>query len=153
MNRFGMILFCGLLTGCGLVEAYVDGVSNIFKTDSQRLDELVPRLDSRLGQSKDAHIKRKGLPSGCTTLTTGEEVCEWRRGGATSPTMNCSPNIVTGGQNCNTSGGGSWEHRVMYTFDREGIAREWVYSGSWGNRRSRDPKPSPAEPSLPAKAE
>ena len=141
MNRLVVILVCGLLTGCALVGGYIDGVSDMFKTNRQRLDEIVPVLDSNLGRSKDDQIKRRGLPSGCTTLTSGEEACEWRIGGTTAHTTSCFPNMVTGGQNCGTSGGGSWEHRFMFTYDREGIAQEWVYSGSWGRRSSRDPKP------------
>ena len=145
MKTLTMILLCGLLAGCGLVEAYVDGIGNIFKTDKQRLDELVPRMDKWLGQTKDALIKQRGLPSGCTTLMSGEEVCEWVRGGTTAPSTSCHPNAVTGRQDCYTSRGSNWEHRFLYTFDRDGIAREWLYTGYFGRRSSSDPKPS-AEP-------
>lgn len=143
MKRLGLIVLCGVLSGCGLVEVYVDGISNIFKTDRQRLDELALKWNAAIGtRSKDDQIKKAGPPERCATLKDGNEACLWRFGG-----------VSGGGSYSNISGQGSssvssWEHRLTWTYDKDGIAREWSYGGSWGQRTSKDPAPTVA-PSPP----
>ena len=94
------------------------------------LDEAQVGWDGWLGKSKDDRIKSIGLPASCTTLTSGEEMCEWRDGG------------VSGGGSYNPNFGGSssvssYEHKRIFIYDKNHIAVGWSYQGSWGTRSSR----------------
>ena len=63
-------------------------------------------FDRCLGQTRKVHIRENGRPGKLTLLTTGEAVAEWR---------------------LRASG-----DRVTITYDNHGLARDWLYEGSWG---------------------
>ena len=63
-------------------------------------------FDRCLGQTRKVHIRENGRPGKLTLLTTGEAVAEWR---------------------LRASG-----DRVTITYDTHGVARDWLYEGSWG---------------------
>lgn len=88
------------------------------------LNKVSPRWNVWLGKTKDERIRELGLPDRCAVLTTGEEVCEWRKLGV------------------------NWEHKLSFIYDGQRIAREWSYSGSWGQQTSREP----VRPAFPAAA-
>jgi hypothetical protein len=100
--------------------------------------ELDQKFNQWLGQSKDDRIRQAGPPVSCTTLKTGEEVCEWIVQGQRGSAMNCVPNYATGGSLCHGGGGGSYEHHLIYTYNQNGIATFWSYRGSLGSRTSYD---------------
>ena len=59
-----------------------------------------------LGQTRKGHIRENGRPGKLSLLTTGEAIAEWR---------------------LRASG-----DRVTITYDNQGVARDWMYEGSWG---------------------
>ena len=59
-----------------------------------------------VGQTRKVHIRQNGRPGKLTLLTTGEIVAEWR---------------------LRASG-----DRVTITYDNLGVARDWIYDGTWG---------------------
>ena len=59
-----------------------------------------------LGQTRKGHIRENGRPGKLSLLTTGEAIAEWR---------------------LRASG-----DRVTITYDTRGVARDWLYEGSWG---------------------
>jgi hypothetical protein len=91
-----------------------------------RKAEAATTLNRYLGKHKDEFIKKNGPPTGCTTLATGEETCEWIRSGMSG---GGSYSANTGHADSSVS---TWEHRVIYTYDRDRIAREWSYRGNLG---------------------
>jgi hypothetical protein len=115
--------------------------SGLYCSAQEQLDRAEPQWNQWLGKTKDERIKALGPPDKCETLTTGEEVCEWRSGGVTG-----------GGSYSNEHGSSSvssWEHRRIFTYDRDHIARSLSYSGSLGQRHSKPmdklPNKSPPE--------
>ena len=72
-------------------------------TDSQCLKEGFNRS---LGQTRKGQIRQNGRPGKLTLLTTGEAIAEWR---------------------LRASG-----DRVTITYDNLGVARDWIYDGTWG---------------------
>ena len=72
-------------------------------TDFKCLEEGFNRC---LGQTRKVHIRENGCPGKLTLLTTGEAVAEWR---------------------LHASG-----DRVTITYDNLGVARDWIYDGTWG---------------------
>lgn len=126
MKIIGLLLLGVSMTGCShsLCEA------GIFCTAYEQLDRAELQWNQWLGKTKDERIKAVGPPDRCETLTTGEEVCEWRSGG------------VSGGGSYSDGQGSSsvssWEHRRIFTYDRDHITRSWSYSGSLGQRHSKD---------------
>lgn len=75
-----------------------------------------------LGKSKDLRLKRIGPPEQCVRLSDGGEVCEW----------------VVRGVSYSAGKGGTWERHIIFTYDGAGIAQEWNYRGTQGERSSRD---------------
>jgi hypothetical protein len=95
-------------------------------------------LNSWLGISKDERVKRVGVPTACTVLSTGEEVCDWvnhRLAGSSFSYADKYGGVGSGFLDTE-------EHRVTFTYDREHIARFWSYNGSLGSFTSQAP-PSP----------
>src|SRR5437867_4108285 len=92
-------------------------------TYSDRRQEQADRLNNWLGTTKDARVIKIGAPDRCTPLKSGGEACEWIRSG------------MTGGGSYLEGTGSShvttWEHRVVFTYDHEGIAKYWSYRGSF----------------------
>jgi hypothetical protein len=103
----------------------------------EQLDQLELQWNQWLGKTKDERIKSVGPPDKCETLTTREEVCEWRSGGVSG---GGSYSAHTGSGSSSIS---SWEHRRIFTYDRDHIARSWSYHGSFGQRRSKGSNASP----------
>jgi hypothetical protein len=99
-------------------------------------------LNPYLGKHKDEYVKAIGPPAQCSKLLTGGEACEWVRHGSEQQGVNCVRNYGTGGTDCSGRGGSTWEHRVVFAYDRNGIAEEWSYRGSWGSRSSKDSQSS-----------
>lgn len=135
--RLLSVAFAGMtivLSGCGIFEIYSDIGTVLFLgregIAEKRLNEMTPSWNLWLGKAKDERIRKMGPPEQCAILQTGEEVCTWAL---------FSPN---------------YQQKLSYTYDRQGIAREWNYVGDWGRRSSRDPLPAPSsEPAPPAKSE
>jgi hypothetical protein len=73
---------------------------------------MEPQWNGWLGKTKDDRMVVEGPPDRCAPLQNGGEVCEWRSVGA------------------------AWEHRRIFVYDREHVARSWTYQGTWGTRRS-----------------
>ena len=59
--------------------------------------------------------------------------------------LNCPADLIHREPDCRGGVGESWEHHVLYTYDRDGIAIEWNYRGSSGQRSSGG---SPALPAI-----
>ncbi len=62
---------------------------------------LKERLNSCLGQTRKQHIRENGRPTKLTLLTSGGAIAEWPLRGS--------------------------KDQVTFTYDKRGIAREWVY--------------------------
>lgn len=101
--------------------------------DTKRLDSLDVQLNPWLGKTKDFRMKIIGPPDKCAALSAGGEVCEWVLSGVSA--VHCPPDAAYSGHQC--SGGGSWEDHFVFTYDQDGIATEWNYNGSLGQRSSR----------------
>lgn len=107
--------------------------------------DIRARYDPWIGQHKDAQIKKLGPPTSCSRLSNGEEVCEWDR------------SFLSVGKD----GGGTVNKRTRYVYDKNGVVREWGYSGPYGllgffqtNMNSTDPiQPASTEPTLPSRPE
>ena len=97
----------------------------------EMLDAREVKWDQWLGKSKDERIKKEGPPDKCASLTDGGEVCEWRSGGVSG---GGSYSAHTGYGSSSVS---SWEHRILFTYDCDHIARAWSYHGTLGSRESR----------------
>jgi len=110
---------------------------------------LIHPMDARfnpwLGKTKDVRINVIGPPDTCTVLSTGGEVCEWVSNGVASTSLNCPADLIHREPDCRGEVGESWEHLVLYTYDRDGVAIEWNYRGSSGQRSSGG---SPALPAI-----
>jgi hypothetical protein len=89
------------------------------------------RLDPGLGKTKSDLITSFGQPFQCNPAQPAGEICGWydRR---------MSEGIATEAS----------AHRVFYTFDSSGIARDWHYQGVYGKHSSSDVvlQPPPASP-------
>jgi hypothetical protein len=88
-------------------------------------EDLDTNLNPWLGKSKDERMKRIGPPEQCAKLSDGGEVCDW----------------VVRGVSYSGGNGNTWEHHAVFTYDRAGIAKEWNYRGSHGQRSSNDSLP------------
>ncbi len=122
MQILTLLLLMMLASGCSLTrEAY----------NQEKLDEWEVRWNQWLGKSKDERIKNIGPPDLCSSLTDGGEVCEWRSGGVSG---DGSYSAHTG---YGASSVSSWEHRRIFVYDRDHIARAWSYQGTLGARDSR----------------
>jgi len=114
-------------------------------------DQLVARQAERidawanpwLGKTKDARMQVVGPPDRCAALSDSE-VCEWSTLGVSNSTDNCAWNSAYGGAQCGSVDGFPWKHRIRYTY-RDGIATEWSYRGSWGQRSSQSSRTSHTE--------
>jgi len=113
-----VLLVMIMITGCSESRAFRSAVSSrlpdsdyvVFglsvlcaSTDFKCLKEGFNRC---LGQTRKVHIRENSRPGKLTLLTTGEIVAEWR---------------------LRASG-----DRVTITYDNLGVARDWIYEGSWG---------------------
>ena len=56
--------------------------------------------------------------------------------GAETKSVVCPPDFVYGDHRCSGGEGSSSEHHVIIVYDRNGIAQEWNYWGSLGERSS-----------------
>ena len=133
MRIVALLLLMMLTSGCSyMLCAYNLSCEAYYQ---EKLDEAEVGWNQWLGKSKDEIMKKAGPPNLCSPLTDGGEVCEWRSGGI-SGGGSSSYNAYTG------FGGGSssvssWEHRRIFTYDRDHIARAWSYQGTLGSRNSR----------------
>ncbi len=128
--KYAWLLPLGLLmTGCShmLCAAGLD-CSDYYL---EQLDEMAPLWDQWLGKTKDERIKSEGPPDKCEVLVTGEEVCEWRSGGISGQ------GSYSAHSGYGQSSSSSWEHRRIFTYDKNHIARAWSYRGSLGIRNSK----------------
>ncbi len=127
----GLLACLFLLTGC---QAFLEGYQ---RAEQERIraywNPIDAPLNNALGHQKDEIMRKIGVPSNCSPLRTGGEVCDWVRTG------------VVGGGGSTTYRYGytqapiqSWEERGTFTFDTQGVLREWVYSGPKGHRTSRE---------------
>jgi hypothetical protein len=107
-----LVLFSMSIMSCGLLV--------------NRKAEAATTFNRYLGKHKDEFIKKNGPPTSCVNLASGEETCEWTRGGM-SGGGSYSANTGYGGSSVST-----WEHRIIYTYDRDHMAREWSYRGALG---------------------
>ena len=108
-----------LLGGCTEVEKFWDkefvevyAPGHMKEKDKTRLGES---LNYFIGKSKDERIRVIGKPDACSKYETGEEACEW------------TPKSASAGQ-----------QHVVYTYNREGFARAWSYSGPLGQFTNAD---------------
>ena len=112
-------LLCGYGFGC---DAYYQ----------EQLDKKETEWNQWLGKTKDERIMKVGPSDISAPLSDGGEACEWRSGG------------VSGGGSYSANSGSSWvsswEHHIVFTYDRDHIARAWSYHGSLGQRTSHDAK-------------
>jgi hypothetical protein len=93
--------------------------------------ELVDRrFNVWLGKSKDDRIRVAGPPEQCAPLQSAEEACTWRSVGIDGTSVSRFVTVT------------SWAHQVVFIYDKNGIARQWHYSGSWGERASSDKEQS-----------
>jgi hypothetical protein len=102
------------------------------------------RFNPWLGKTKDVRVNVIGPPDTCTVLNTGAEVCEWVSNGVASASLNCPVDLIHKEPDCRGGVGESWEHHVLYTYDRDGIATAWNYRGSSGQRSSGGSQVLPA---------
>ncbi len=130
MKNLAVFMCCFVMTGCGALEGVGDEIGSLFKTSSQYREEQAARFNSWLGKHKDELIKKVGPPEKCAVLSSGEESCEWSKRGISGG------GSASGGQG--SSSFSSWEHRVVFTFDKDGIARQWSYNGKFGSFTSAD---------------
>jgi hypothetical protein len=105
---------------------------------------LDARFNPWLGKTKHVRMSVIGPPDNCAALSTGGEVCEWVSHGVSTASLNCPADRVHGEHECRGGGGESWEHHVLYTYDRDGIATAWTYRGSSGQRSSGGSQALPA---------
>jgi hypothetical protein len=120
-----IVVLSTVLPGCVLRE---------LMQERQR-EEITTKLNMWLGKTKDDRIRRVGSSTQCAKLNSGEETCDWVFRGVANNSLYCSQDGV-----CKGGGGGSWENHTIFTFDQDGIAREWNYWGSWGELSSRIPE-------------
>lgn len=106
--------------------------------DARQLDSMAARANLWLGKSKDDRMKVIGPPDKCAALREGGEVCDWVLRAVSTDSVNCPPDLIYGGHQCRGGGSHSEEHHALFTYDRSGIATEWNYRGSLGQRSSRD---------------
>ena len=90
---------------------------------SQLIDQ---RFNAWLGKSKDERMRIAGPPERCAPLQSSEEACVWESKGIEGSSVTKFVTVS------------SWMHQVVFIYDRQGIARAWHYSGSWGERSSGD---------------
>ena len=120
MNRLEVIVVLGVFAaGCTEVEKFWDkefvevyAPGHVKEKDKARMGES---LNYFLGKSKDERIRVIGKPDACSQYNTGEEACEW------------TPKASSSGQ-----------QRVVYTYNRDGLARAWSYSGPLGQFTNAD---------------
>lgn len=89
------------------------------------------RLNTGLGKTKAEQVATLGEPFRCNADQAGGEICGWY-----DPGM--SESGVTDAS----------QHRVFYVYDQGGIARQWLYQGSYGKLNSHDAL-LPSPPSAP----
>lgn len=130
MRLLALLLLAMLTTGCSSYMLCANGLGceAYYK---EKLDENEIEWNQWLGKFKDERIKKAGPPDKCASLTDGGEVCEWRSGGVSG---GGSYSAHTGYGSSSVS---SWEHRRLFTYDRDHIARAWSYHGTFGSRDSR----------------
>ena len=147
MVQFFVLLFLagtlGACTGAGVTDA--EGQARAAQANTMRdtpvgfsvwslfsgNEEIVhKRLDGGLGKTKAEESATFGEPFQCNKPPAGGEVCGWYDGGMSSGGITDSS-----------------QHRVFYTFDKNGKASEWSYQGLYGKHNSRDaflPQPGTA---------
>ena len=94
------------------------------------------------GKSKEERIQVAGAPTQCTRFNTGEEVCDWVRRGPYDVNIDCPADGMYGGHRCQRTDG-SEKHHLIFTYDRKGIAHQWTYWGSGGQRSSGEIRETP----------
>jgi hypothetical protein len=87
------------------------------------------------GQDQGCASERDRSPGRVHRLEHGDEACEGVSSGVTA-VINCPADPVHGKLECRRGGDESWEHRVVYTYNRDGLATAWNYRGSSGQRSS-----------------
>jgi hypothetical protein len=100
-------------------------------SESSRGQQITNDLNKWLGSTKDDRIKIEGVPTACTALTTGEEVCHWDYGGVAEK-VPMTPNPTTGVPTA-ASYPVSRYYRVIITYGPDGKARAWSYKDSEGD--------------------
>ena len=108
-----------------LVLAGLGGCSALSESYSDEIDRT---YNPWLGRTKEARIQAVGPANRCAGLRSHEEVCAWDRIGLDMPAV----------RRLITQTVPSWTHHVVYVYDQTGIALSWHYSGTWGERSSRD---------------
>lgn len=145
----GLLACFFLLTGCqAFLEGYRGGYQGYQRAEQEREQKRIRAywspidapLNNALGNQKDEIMRKIGVPSNCAPFRTGGEVCDWVRTGVVGGGGSTHPLPESGGLAYGYSQAPiqSWEERVNFTFDTQGVAREWVYSGPKGHRTSRE---------------
>jgi hypothetical protein len=129
---FVLLVVAISLSGCGLRQL----------KEARAAAEIDSKLNPWLGKTKDERIRRLGPPTQCAPLSNGDEACSWVQGGVQTTAIDCPPDYTNGGHRCSGGGGSSWEHRAIFVY-RSGIAQEWNYWGSLGERSSKDSQQVP----------
>ena len=131
MKPFPFILLCGLLlagcVGMDLSQVQPEEVfyySPLFTSKDQIRAAMAQKLNAWLGSSKDDRIRAFGPPQRCTALSIQGEVCEWQYGGVTGG------GSYSGGYG--SSSVGSWERRIIFSYNKAGIAQSWNVTGTLG---------------------
>jgi hypothetical protein len=96
MKQLSWLVPCLFLTACGLTAQDVRNEFNPY-----------------LGQHYDSVIKDLGPPTSCSSLSTGDKVCEWDR----------SYTSYSQGQ------GGTVTKRYQFVINKDGIVTEWSWRG------------------------
>lgn len=135
MFSIRVLLVCLLgLQGCAVHDLLV----------AQQAERIDAWANPWLGHTKAARIAVIGPPDLCTTQN-GSEVCEWSSLSSINIPSQCAGDVLYAGHPCGSGGSSSREHRILYTY-RDGIATEWDYRGSWGERSSRSSRTNNTEP-------
>lgn len=130
MRNLILLIFIMLTSGCSyLLCSNGLGCEAYYKEELDKWE--VERWNKWLGKTKDDRIREIGPPDKCSHLSSDEEACEWRQSGVRG---GGSYNAHTGYGSSSIS---SWEHRILFVYDREHIAQQWRYSGTYGNRASK----------------
>ena len=107
---------------------------------SKQLDKT---LNPWLGKTKADRVTQVGPPTLCTRLSNGDESCVWDTGGGDTKGVNCAPDFLSEGLDCTEASSKSLEHHATFVYGANGLAYQWNYRGTLGERSSKDSEPIP----------